>query len=120
MIAIENARLLNELREILGAPNGDLGSSARSSVRSPGELEPVFQTMLANATRICEAAFGSMLLAEGDTLRRVALHNAPPKYAEFHTSDAGRSTAKNSFARNDSSKRSRSFNIADMAIEHSE
>jgi len=50
---------------------------------SPGELEPVFQTMLENATRICEAAFGSMLLREGDGLRRVAIHNAPPGFLEF-------------------------------------
>ena len=50
---------------------------------SPGELEPVFQAMLANATRICQAAFGSMLLGDGDPFRRVALHNAPHKFAEF-------------------------------------
>jgi signal transduction histidine kinase len=50
---------------------------------SPGELEPVFKTMLENATRICEAAFGSMLLREGNGFRRVAMHNAPPKFAEF-------------------------------------
>jgi signal transduction histidine kinase len=50
---------------------------------SPGELEPVFQTMLENATRICEAAFGSMLLREGDGLRRVAIHNAPAGFLEF-------------------------------------
>ena len=44
---------------------------------SPGELTPVFDTMLENATRICEANFGSMLLREGDAFRRVAIHNAP-------------------------------------------
>ncbi|MEA3059457.1 MAG: hypothetical protein QOE50_869, partial [Sphingomonadales bacterium] len=49
---------------------------------SPGELDPVFQTMLENATRICEAAFGSMLLYEGGQFRRVAIHNPPPAYAE--------------------------------------
>ena len=54
---------------------------------SPGELEPVFQAMLANASRICEASFGSMMLIEGDVFRRVALHNAPPAYAEFHEKD---------------------------------
>src|SRR6266496_6341113 len=32
---------------------------------SPGELEPVFQTMLANATRLCEAKFGDLFLREG-------------------------------------------------------
>jgi signal transduction histidine kinase len=50
---------------------------------SPGELEPVFKAMLENATRICEAAFGSMLLREGNGFRRVAQHNAPPSFAEF-------------------------------------
>ena len=49
---------------------------------SPGELEPVFQAMLENATRICEAKFGSLYLCEGDVFRAVALHNAPPAYAE--------------------------------------
>jgi signal transduction histidine kinase len=50
---------------------------------SPGELQPVFNTMLDNATRICEASFGTMLLLEGDAFRRVALCNAPPEYLEF-------------------------------------
>ena len=53
-----------------------------SSASSPGELEPVFQAMLANATRICEAKFGTLWLREGDAFRAVALHNAPPAYAE--------------------------------------
>ena len=83
VIAIENSRLLNELRESLEQ------QTATSEVlqvisSSPGELEPVFQTMLANATRICEAAFGSMLLRDGDEFRRVALHNAPRRFVEIH------------------------------------
>src|SRR5262249_49374099 len=49
---------------------------------SPGELEAVFQAMLANATRICEAEFGTLWLCEGDAFCAVALHNAPPAYAE--------------------------------------
>jgi len=46
---------------------------------SPGELEPVFQAMLANATRICGAEFGNMYLCEGDTFRfrAVAVHSPP-------------------------------------------
>jgi GAF domain-containing protein len=52
----------------------------------PGELEPVFQAMLENATRICEAAFGTILLREGDGFRRVALHNAPRAYVEYSKS----------------------------------
>ena len=49
---------------------------------SPGELEPVFQAMLENATRICEAKFGTLYLSEGDGFRAVAMHNAPPAYEE--------------------------------------
>jgi signal transduction histidine kinase len=50
--------------------------------RSPGELEPVFQAMLANAVRICEAKFGTLYLREADAFRVVAIHNAPSAYAE--------------------------------------
>jgi hypothetical protein len=49
---------------------------------SPGELEPVFQAMLANATRLCEAKFGALFLSDGDGFRTVALHGAPPAFAE--------------------------------------
>ena len=41
---------------------------------SPGKLEPVFNAMLANATRICEAGYGAMFLSEGDDFRTAALH----------------------------------------------
>src|SRR5262249_33047311 len=50
---------------------------------SSGELEPVFQTMLANAVHICEAKFGSLYLYDGDRFHVGALHNAPPAWAEF-------------------------------------
>src|SRR6516225_427893 len=81
VIAIENTRLLNELRESLHQ------QTATSEVlgvisSSPGELEPVFRAMLESATRICEAKFGSMYLREGDAFRIVAMHNAPPAFAE--------------------------------------
>src|SRR5262249_50569651 len=49
---------------------------------SPGELEPVFQAMLANAARICEANFGNLFVYEGDAFRIVALQSAPPAWAE--------------------------------------
>ena len=49
---------------------------------SPGELEPVFQAMLENATRLCEAKFGTMYFREGDAFRAVAMHGAPPAYME--------------------------------------
>ena len=49
---------------------------------SPGELQPVFEAMLANAVRICEAKFGVLWLAEADGFRTVALHDVPPALAE--------------------------------------
>ena len=81
VIAIENARLLNELRKSLEQ------QTATSQVlqvisSSPGDLQHVFATMLENATRICEAKFGALYLTEGDGFRATAMHNAPPAYEE--------------------------------------
>jgi hypothetical protein len=83
VIAIENARLLNELRESLQQQTAT-SEVLRVISGSPGELKPVFSAMLENATRICEATFGSMLLRDGDEYRRVALHNAPKKFLDFN------------------------------------
>ena len=47
---------------------------------SPGELQPVFEAMLANATRLCGASFGNLLLYEGDAFRFVAFHNTPAAF----------------------------------------
>jgi GAF domain-containing protein len=49
---------------------------------SPGELEPVFRAVLQNATRLCEAKFGTLYLRDADGFRAVATHNAPPAYLE--------------------------------------
>jgi signal transduction histidine kinase/CheY-like chemotaxis protein/HAMP domain-containing protein len=49
---------------------------------SPGDLQPVFETMLANATRLCEAKFGDLFLREGDAFRAVAVHG-PPRVVEW-------------------------------------
>ena len=90
VIAIENARLLNELKQRTADLTELLEQQTATSdvlrviSSSPGELEPVFHAMLENATRICEASFGSMLLREGEKLRRVAVHNAPAEFAAFH------------------------------------
>ena len=49
---------------------------------TPGDLEPVFQSLLENATRVCGAKFGSMLMLEEDVVRQVAFYNVPPAYAD--------------------------------------
>src|SRR5262249_37942702 len=54
---------------------------------SPGELEPVFQAMLANAVRICEAKFGNLLLYDGNAFRFAAMHGAPPAWHELRRRD---------------------------------
>jgi GAF domain-containing protein/anti-sigma regulatory factor (Ser/Thr protein kinase) len=88
VIAIENTRLFEEVqartRELQEALEQQTATSEVLSVisSSPGELQPVFEAMLSNAVRICEAKFGVMWLSEGDRLRSVALHGAPPALVE--------------------------------------
>jgi signal transduction histidine kinase len=50
---------------------------------SPGQLEPVFDAMLENAVRICDAKFGNLWLREADAFRIGATHGAPPAYADL-------------------------------------
>ena len=88
VIAIENTRLLNELR----ARTNDLSEALEQQTAtadvlqvissSPGALGPVFQALLENAVRICEANFGTLQLRENDAFRVAAMHNPPPAFAE--------------------------------------
>jgi GAF domain-containing protein len=79
VVAIENTRLLNELRESLQQ------QTATSEVlqvisSSPGNLEPVFEAMLVNAVQLCAASFGNLYLRDGEFFQLVAAHNTPPAF----------------------------------------
>src|ERR1700730_13265747 len=65
---------------------------------SPGELEPVFEAMLANATRICGANFGTMNLWDGEKFNIVAGHNVPPSVAAYRKETALRPLPDTSLA----------------------
>jgi GAF domain-containing protein len=81
VIAIENTRLLNELRESLQQQTATAEVLGVIS-SSPGELQPIFESILENGTRLCEAKFGVLYLYEDDGFRVVASHNIPPAFAE--------------------------------------
>ena len=86
VIAIENVRLFDEVRartrELSEALEQQTATSEVLQIisSSPGDLEPVFQSMLANATRICEAKFGTINFFDGDQFRVVAEYNVPPAF----------------------------------------
>jgi GAF domain-containing protein len=82
VIAIENTRLLNELRQSLEQQTAT-ADVLRVISSSPGELEPVFQSMLENATRICEAKFGVLYLYDDGKFRPAALAGPSPEYEAF-------------------------------------
>jgi GAF domain-containing protein len=79
VIAIENTRLLDELRQSLEQQTAT-ANVLRVISSSPGDLEPVFEAMLQNVVRICDAQFANLALLEGDGFRFVAQHGAPQKY----------------------------------------
>jgi len=86
VIAIENARLLSELREAL-AQQTATSDVLRVISSSPGDLQPVFHTMLENATRICQANFGNLYFMEDGAFRIAAMHNPPQAFVEARRSE---------------------------------
>jgi class 3 adenylate cyclase len=98
VIAIENARLLNELRQRTTDLTESLEQQTATSEvlqvvsSSPGNLEPVFATMLEKAVRTCDAKFGHIFRWDGDALQLVAAHNTPPAFAELRRRSPLRTT----------------------------
>ena len=88
-IAIQNVQLFDEVqartRELSEAVDQQTATFEvlRGISSSPGELEPVFQAILAHATRLCEANYGAMWLKEGDLFRNAAFHGVLPAYTEM-------------------------------------
>jgi GAF domain-containing protein len=101
VIAIENARLLNELRQRTDDLTEALEQQTATSdvlrviSSSPGDLGAVFNKMLDNAIRVCDAKFGTIDLQEGGGLRLVAACGVPPAFAAsrgegpFHPAPGG-------------------------------
>ena len=89
LIAIDNVRLFEaeqqRTRELSEALEQQTATSEVLKVisSSPGELNPVFNAMLDNATRICEAKFGILLLFDGEAFRFAAEYGTPREYSEF-------------------------------------
>ena len=82
VIAIENARLLNELRESLQQQTAT-ADVLKVISSSQGELTPVFEAILENAVRICEAGFANLWLHDGKDFNAAAVYGAPPEYRDL-------------------------------------
>jgi GAF domain-containing protein len=87
VVAIGNVGLFEEVRARTSELSESLQQQTATSEvlqvisSSTGDVEPVFQKLLENATRVCGAEFGTMNMFEDGWMRQAALHNVPPAYA---------------------------------------
>jgi GAF domain-containing protein len=121
VIAIENTRLLNELRQ----RTDDLSESLEQQTATsevlkvissfPGELEPVFQAILHNATRLCDAEFGSLFEFDNGMPQPMAAFNVPPPVTEFLRHGGHKVMPQNAFRRMIASRQP--MHIADYSVD---
>jgi GAF domain-containing protein len=123
VIAIENVRLFEaeqqRTRELTESLEQQTATSEvlRVISSSPGDLEPVFEAMLQNSVRICEAGFGQMFLCEGDNVRPVATVGVPTALVEFDK-QRGAFQPSPGGGLNQVMRTKQVVHIADLASEH--
>ena len=121
VIAIENVRLFEaeqqRTRELTESLEQQTATSEVLQVisSSPGDLQPVFETMLENAVRICDAKFGNIYRWDGDALHLVASHNTPPAFAEVRRRSPLRPNPETSIGRMVATKAA--VHVADVAAD---
>jgi two-component system, NtrC family, sensor kinase len=114
VIAIENTRLLSELRESLQEQTAT--SEVLQAVSSyPGDLQPVFDAMLEKAARICDAKFGNIFRWDGESLHLAATYNTPPAFYELRGRSPLRPGPGNPLSRLIATKAA--VHVADLAAE---
>jgi GAF domain-containing protein len=105
VIAIENVRLFDEVQKRTDDLSESLEQQTATSEvlkvisSSPGDLEPVFQAMLENAVRICDASFGMLFRNDGGLMNAEAMVGVPPQFAEFWPRGPQRPGPRTAFAR---------------------
>jgi GAF domain-containing protein len=121
VVAIENARLLTELHQRTDDLTEALGQQTATSEvlsvisSSPGDLEPVFSTMLEKAVHICDAKFGNIYRWDNVTFDLVATFNTPPDLAKARRRSPVRPSPGNLFGRMLATKAA--IHVADLAAD---
>jgi GAF domain-containing protein len=121
VIAIENVRLFDDVQKRTAELTESLERQTATSEllqvisSSPGELGPVFDAMLANVTRICEAQFGILNLYDGEAFRMVAHHNVPSDYSRDRLDQVFRPHPESGLSR--LAKTKQTTHIADIRVE---
>ncbi len=115
VIAIENTRLFNELRESLQQQTAT-AEVLKVISSSPGDLQPVFQSMLENAVRLCEAKFAMLFLYEENEFRAAGKWNLPPPWDEYLEKNPIRADPMIPMGR--AAKTKKPVHIADVLADH--